>query len=111
MHVCLKRSSYCRVPVLPDVHLGEGAGVAHAHHLHSEVPKEVDDLQGLPAQAEDEDEGCHHRTDQLLEDEHLCPWVPRRRRQHELLNSSSNATGPTHYRVIQHDAERQINAI
>ena len=87
MCVYLKSSSHRRVPVLPDVHLGEGAGVAHTHHLHSEVPEEVDDLQGLPAQAEDEDEGRHHGADQLLQDEHLDPWVPRRRRQREPLNA------------------------
>ena len=99
--VCVypKSSSHRRVPVLPDVHLGEGAGVAHTHHLHSEVPEEVDDLQGLPAQAEDEDEGRHHGADQLLQDEHLDPWVPRTPER-----SRSNAIGPTHFRVIQHDA-------
>lgn len=48
--------------MLADVHLGEGARVTHAHHLHGEVAEEVNDLQGLAAEAEDEDEGCDHGT-------------------------------------------------
>lgn len=28
----------------PDVHLRKGADVSYSHHLHSEVPEEVNDL-------------------------------------------------------------------
>lgn len=52
--------------MLPDVHLGEGASVAHPNDLHSEIPEEINDLQRLPSQAEDEDDGSHNWTQQLL---------------------------------------------
>jgi len=59
------------VSVATDVHLGEGADVPDADHLHGEVSEEVDDVQGLVPQQEDEDEGRHDGTQQLLQDEHL----------------------------------------
>ena len=59
------------VAVASDVHLGEGADVPDADHLHGEVPEEVDDLQGLVPQQEDEDEGRDDGAQQLLQDEHL----------------------------------------
>jgi len=46
--------------MLPDVHLGKGAGVSNPYDFHSEVPEEINDLQRLPPQAEDEDDGSHH---------------------------------------------------
>ena len=54
-----------------DVHLGEGADVPNADHLHGKVPEEIDDLQGLVPQQEDEDEGGHDGAQQLLQDKHL----------------------------------------
>lgn len=41
---------------MSDVHLSERAGVSYAHHLHGEIPEEIDDLQRFAAQAENEDE-------------------------------------------------------
>lgn len=55
-----------RVSMLPDVHLGKGASVSHPNNLYSEVPEEINDLQRLPPQAEDEDDGSHNWTQQLL---------------------------------------------
>lgn len=63
--------TYRRVAVLAHVHLGEGAGVAHTHHLHREVAEEVDDVQGLGPQADDEDQGCNDGAQELLQDEDL----------------------------------------
>lgn len=55
-----------RVSMLPDVHLGKGASVSYSNHFHSEVPEEINDLQRLPPQTEDQDDGSHHWTEQLL---------------------------------------------
>lgn len=52
--------------MLSDVHLGKGTGVSDPDHLYSEVPKEVNNLQRLPPQTEDQDDWCHHWTEQLL---------------------------------------------
>ena len=52
--------------MLPDVHLGKGASVSNTNHLHSEVPEEINDLQRLPSQREDQDDGSHNWTYQLL---------------------------------------------
>lgn len=52
--------------VMSDIHLSERAGVSHTHHLDSEIPEEIDDLQRFTAQAENEDEGCDDGTEQLL---------------------------------------------
>lgn len=57
--------------MLPDVHLGKRTSVSYPDHLHCEVPEEVNDLQGLPPQTEDQDDGRHHWTYQLLQNEHL----------------------------------------
>lgn len=48
--------------MLPDVHLSEGASVSDSDNFYSEVPEEINDLQGFPPQGEDEDDGSHHRT-------------------------------------------------
>lgn len=55
-----------RVSMLPDVHLGKGASVSNTDHLHSKVPEEINDLQRLPSQREDQDDGSHNWTYQLL---------------------------------------------
>lgn len=55
-----------RVSMLPDVHLGKGASVSYPDDLYSEVSEEINDLQRLPPQTEDEDDGSHHWTQQLL---------------------------------------------
>ena len=60
-----------RVSMLPDVHLGKGAGVPHPDHLHRKVPEEINDLQRLSPQTEDQDDGSHHWTEQLLENKDL----------------------------------------
>lgn len=52
--------------MLPDVHLRKGASVSHTHDLHGEISEEVNDLQRLPPQAEDEDDGSHDWAQQLL---------------------------------------------
>lgn len=57
--------------MLPDVHLGKGASVSYPNHLNSEVPEEINDLQRLPPQTEDQDDGSHHRTEQLLQNKNL----------------------------------------
>lgn len=57
---------YRRVPMLPNVHLGKGACVSDPNHLYGEVPKEVYNFQGLPPQAEDQDDGSHHWAEQFL---------------------------------------------
>lgn len=59
------------VSMLPDVHLGKGASVSHPDHLHCKIPEEINDLQRFPPQAEDQDDGSYHRTDQLLQNKHL----------------------------------------
>lgn len=48
--------------MLSYVHLGKRAGVSNPNHLHGEVPEEIYDLQRLPPQTEDEDDGSHHWT-------------------------------------------------
>lgn len=48
--------------VLAHIHLGKGAGVTHAHHLHGEVTEEVNNVQGLGPQADDEDQGGNDGT-------------------------------------------------
>lgn len=58
--------SYCRVSMLPNVHLGKGARVSDPNHLYSEVPKEVNNFQRLSPQAEDQDDGSHHWAEQFL---------------------------------------------
>lgn len=63
--------TYRWVAMLAHIHLGKGAGVAHTHHLHSEVAEEVNDVQGLWTQADDEDEGGNDGTQELLQDEDL----------------------------------------
>lgn len=63
--------TYRWVAMLAHVHLGKGAGVAHTHHLHSEVAEEVNDVQGLGPQADDEDQGRDDGTQELLQDEDL----------------------------------------
>ena len=63
--------TYRWVAMLAHIHLGEGAGVAHTHHLHSEVAEEVNDVQGAGGQGEDEDEGGEDGAQQLLQDEDL----------------------------------------
>lgn len=55
----------------PDVHLCKRADVPNSDHLHGEVPEEVYDLQRLISQVENENEGRHDGTEQLLQDEHL----------------------------------------
>lgn len=60
------RVSYRRVSMLPNIHLSKGARVSDPDHLDSEVPKEVNNLQRLPPQAADQDDGSHHRAEQLL---------------------------------------------
>lgn len=65
------RGTYRRVAMLAHVHLGEGAGVSHTHHLHGEVAEEVDDVQGLGPQADDEDQGGNDGAQELLQDEDL----------------------------------------
>lgn len=62
---------HSRVSMLPDVHLGKGAGVAHTDDFHCEVPEEINDLQRLSPQTEDENNGSHDRAQQLLENKHL----------------------------------------
>lgn len=57
--------------MVADVELGEGADVAHPHHLHREVAEEVDDVEGAGGQGEDEDEGREDGAQQLLQDEDL----------------------------------------
>ncbi len=57
--------------MLSDVHLGKGAGVSHPDHLHSEIPEEINDLQRLPPQTKDQNDGSHHWTYQLLKNKHL----------------------------------------
>lgn len=63
--------TYRWVAMLAHVHLGKGAGVTHAHHLHGEVAEEVNDVQGLGTQADDEDQGGNDGTQELLQDEDL----------------------------------------
>lgn len=46
------------MPMLANIHLCKGAGIANTDDLHSEITEEVYNLQGPWAQAEDEDEGC-----------------------------------------------------
>lgn len=67
--------------MMADVHLSERAGVSHAHHLHGEIPEEIDDLQRFAAQAENEDERRDDGTEQLLEDEHLPHGMEEKRRR------------------------------
>lgn len=57
--------------MLPDVHLGKGARVSYPDHLHCKIPKEINYLQRLPSQTENQDDGCHHRAQQLLQNKNL----------------------------------------
>lgn len=63
--------SYCRVSMLPNVHLSKGTCVSNPDDLYSKVPKEVDNLQRLPPQAEDQDDWCHHWAEELLQNKNL----------------------------------------
>ena len=45
------------MPMLANIHLRKGAGIANTNALHGEIAEEVYDLQGPRTQAEDEDEG------------------------------------------------------
>ena len=60
-----------RVPMLADVHLGKGADVPHAGDIDGEVAQEVDNVGGLVAQVEVEDEGGDDRAQKLVQNEHL----------------------------------------
>lgn len=81
-----------------DVHLGEGADVAHAQHLHGEVPEEVDDLQGLVPQEEDEDEGRDDGTQELFQDEDLRAhrWTQTSRHDSNLCTDTRLLYQSTH---------------
>lgn len=68
--------------MLPNVHLGKGASVSYPHHFNSEVPEEINDLQRFPPQTEDQDDGSHHRTEQLLQNKSL----------EEIQSGKTNAT-------------------
>ena len=46
--------SHLRVAVPLHVHKGKGADVADPSHIHSKVPKEVDNLQGSGPKPEDQ---------------------------------------------------------
>lgn len=59
-----------------DVHLCKGTDVSDSNHLHSKVPKEVNDLQRLVPQKEDENEGRDDGTEQLLQNKHLT-WTQK----------------------------------
>lgn len=66
MYVCVAAlnmvGTHRRVSMLSDVHLGKGASVSYSDHLHSEVPEEINDLQRLPPQTENQDDGSHYWT-------------------------------------------------
>lgn len=51
-----------RVSMLPNIHLGKGAGVSHSDYFHSEVSEEINDLQRLPPQTKDQNYRSHHWT-------------------------------------------------
>lgn len=57
--------------MLPNVHLGKGACVSNPNHLHSKIPEEINYLQRLPSQRENQDDWCHHRAQQLLQNKNL----------------------------------------
>ena len=46
------------MPMLANIHLGEGAGISNTNNLHSEITEEIYNLQGPRTQAKDENEGC-----------------------------------------------------
>lgn len=65
------RLPYHWVSMAADIHLSKRADIPNSNHLNSEVPEEVNDLQGLVPQEKDEDEWCDNRTEQLLQNKHL----------------------------------------
>lgn len=63
--------THCWVSMLPDVHLGKRARVSYPDHLHCKIPEEINYLQRLPSQTENQDDGCHHWAQQLLQNKNL----------------------------------------
>lgn len=72
--------SHLRVAVPLHVHKGKGADVADPSHIHSEVPKEVDNLQGSGPKPEDQKQGGEDRGQELLHQGDLEKAAPRPRR-------------------------------
>jgi len=60
-----------RVAMAANVHLGEGAHVPDAHHLHREVAEEVDELKRPGTHVEHEQVRRQNRRQDVFHDAHL----------------------------------------
>lgn len=72
--------SHLRVSMPLHVHEGKGADVTDPRHVHSKVPKEVDNLQGPGPKPEEQKQGCEDRGQELLHQGDLEKAGPRLRR-------------------------------